>query len=533
VPLSNALNPVDNFFNGTRSALGIAASLVGDLPQLSGAAGSLSGLDLDVVDVTPRLTAGDTQATVSATTNGDVYGLGAFVTSVSTLKPDFASTGKTVTNLTRNDGSFLVGDELEYVISTKNEGTDASADTSLTDKLPLGVTYKAGTLAVTAGANTGAKTDASADDQAEFDAGTGTVTFRIGTGANASAGGSLAINDTTTVRFRVTINGNANGNLANQATLTSKGAVGKLQNVPALAVSSTGNGGFGSPTVSLLDACSTNVQCSGGQPICDNAGAHAWKCRPCTAANGEADCKPTGGLCVVASNDPKVGQCVQCSADKDCKVGKCDLPTHACIDCTTNTDCANPNPSCLVGKCGPCKIDGDCVGNPSGGACETQGPLAGTCQPCTAQNVSACTPQAPRCDSPAVDRCVQCLIDSDCGSSTSGRVCNGQTKSCEDGCRETGGNGCGPGLVCDASGGNIGRCVTPGSDAGSRTDGGVGADGGGGLGPDDAALLEGGGLGCSSSGTSAGSAWPLLVVLAGILRRFRRSGKDERSEADG
>ena len=43
VKLSDALNPQDNFFNGTHSWLGTAVSNVGDLPQLTGAARSVSG----------------------------------------------------------------------------------------------------------------------------------------------------------------------------------------------------------------------------------------------------------------------------------------------------------------------------------------------------------------------------------------------------------------------------------------------------------------------------------------------------------
>src|SRR5882724_1000600 len=50
VQLSDALNPANNFFNGTRSFLGSAVSTSGDLPRLTGGARSVSGLDLDVVD---------------------------------------------------------------------------------------------------------------------------------------------------------------------------------------------------------------------------------------------------------------------------------------------------------------------------------------------------------------------------------------------------------------------------------------------------------------------------------------------------
>src|SRR4051794_16366312 len=58
--LTDGVNPVDNFFNGSRSFLGAPVSVAGDLPQMDGLAASMSGLDLDIVDITPYVKAGDT-----------------------------------------------------------------------------------------------------------------------------------------------------------------------------------------------------------------------------------------------------------------------------------------------------------------------------------------------------------------------------------------------------------------------------------------------------------------------------------------
>ncbi len=72
--LSNALNPADNFFNGTRSNLGAPVSNAGDLPRLTGGINSNPGLDIDVVDVTPFLSPGDSSTQVNAFTgNNDGY----------------------------------------------------------------------------------------------------------------------------------------------------------------------------------------------------------------------------------------------------------------------------------------------------------------------------------------------------------------------------------------------------------------------------------------------------------------------------
>jgi hypothetical protein len=87
--LSNALNPVDNFFNSTRSTLGLATSVAGDLPQLTGGMQSTAGIDLDIVDITPHLPPGQTSASITASSVGDVYYLSSLVTSIVT---DFQGT---------------------------------------------------------------------------------------------------------------------------------------------------------------------------------------------------------------------------------------------------------------------------------------------------------------------------------------------------------------------------------------------------------------------------------------------------------
>ncbi|WP_158617679.1 Ig-like domain-containing protein [Corallococcus sp. CA049B] len=227
VALSDAQNPVNNFFNGTRSRLGVAQSNEGDLPRFAGTPGTTEGLDLDVVDITSRVSAGQTSATVSATSTADQYLLGAFITSISTQKPDFIQTVKSVAPVSpRPDGSLRGGDVLEYTVQTTNTGDDSGILTVLTDNLPSNVTYVPGTLRVTTGANAGAKTDATGDDQGDYDAANRRLTVRLGTGANATQGGVINIGASTTVMFRVTINVGAAGSIDNQALVRSTGQQG-------------------------------------------------------------------------------------------------------------------------------------------------------------------------------------------------------------------------------------------------------------------------------------------------------------------
>ncbi len=69
--IGDSYSPSGNFFNSTYSNLGASGSNAGDLPYLSGAARSMGGIDIDVVDVTARVNRGDTQASIGATSTLD------------------------------------------------------------------------------------------------------------------------------------------------------------------------------------------------------------------------------------------------------------------------------------------------------------------------------------------------------------------------------------------------------------------------------------------------------------------------------
>jgi hypothetical protein len=78
-PLTDAQNPADNFFNSSRSRLGVG--FVGaDFPELPGTPDTVSSLDLDVVDVSAQLTAGEGDTTVEIAAGNDSILLGALIT---------------------------------------------------------------------------------------------------------------------------------------------------------------------------------------------------------------------------------------------------------------------------------------------------------------------------------------------------------------------------------------------------------------------------------------------------------------------
>ncbi len=305
--LSNGLNPANNFFNASRTFLGSAVTNAGDLPQLTGEPRSLSNVDIDVVDVTSLVQAGDSSATIAATSTIDTYLLGAFITSISTYKPDFTTSTKTVTDL--NGGALRPGDELEYAIAVTNNGSDTSTNTVLTDTLPSQVTFVPGSLEIVSGANAGAKTDASGDDQAEFTPGSSTVTFRLGAGATSTQGGELAIGASSTVRFHVVVNADASGTISNQAVINARGQ----QGAPAENTLTDGNGvePGSPPTTVTVDLCEADQDCANPTPFCD------------------------------VSSSPKL--CVACLTSAQCKDASkpdCNFTTHVC-------ECTGGNGNCV------------------------------------------------------------------------------------------------------------------------------------------------------------------------------------------
>ena len=259
--VSDAQNPANNFFNSTRSHLGVPVSSVGDLPQLTGGPQSMSGLDLDVVDISALTSAGQTSLPVGTTTAGDVYHLTTVIASIDNLAPSFATSTMTATDL--NGGNWAPGDVIEYTMTVSNTGNDSAIDTRLSDPLPVGVSYVPGSIEVLSGANAGAKTDAGGDDQAEYDAATRTIQVRLGSGADAVEGGALAVNAATSLRLRATIDRDcaAAATIANQASISASGQGGGGQTTTL----SDGNGAVAGspPTVVSVDARCLTVASSG------------------------------------------------------------------------------------------------------------------------------------------------------------------------------------------------------------------------------------------------------------------------------
>ena len=327
----------NNFFNSTRTYLGQPYTQVGDMPQMSGEPGSLIGLDLDVVDVSPYLKANDTQATmVLESTKEDIVLLGVVATSIASTKPIIE------TILTYPQGvSTKPGDIIEFTSTSRNIGDAPGGDIIIEQKLPPGLSYVPETVRMYVGADTslnGNKTDKPGDDQVEWDPLTGTLRIRIGKGATATKGGTIDPTDPpVVVKYQVRIDDRAAGELPLQSSTTTT-PVGGASSGPISFPS--GNGVTpNAPTIVVVPPCVTNDDCSLGAPVCDRSGATP-RCTDVCATN--EDCQGTPGGTEVCS---AMNKCVQCSSGT----------SSACIASGPGNQCIAP------GFCG-CNTDADCGG---------------------------------------------------------------------------------------------------------------------------------------------------------------------------
>ena len=334
--LSNPLNPATNFFNSTRSTLGAPVSITGDLPQMSGQPSSMVGIDLDVVDVSAQLSAGATSAQLRATSNGDLFFLGGFLTGISTLFPVFSDSTKTYVNVSRPGKPVIPGDTVKYTLNIVNNGSDTSINTVMRDPLPPELTYVPGSLKIASGTNAGPKTDMAGDDQAEYDATTRTLTVRLGTGADATSGGTVPVGETTQIEINAVVSRAISGRLDNQGAITGQGQQAVARGVSRAGAWLTGDGTAPSTPTSIVVDCQSDLQCGVLTPKCDRSLAP-----PRCACSVNTDC-PTGFVC-----DPVGRSCVQCTASP--------AQTGSCSAAGLGAICLADN------RCG-CNSDADCGG---------------------------------------------------------------------------------------------------------------------------------------------------------------------------
>lgn len=139
--LSNAVNPADNFFNGSISNNG--AIITTRNPNST----NTLGFDLDIVNVNNPGNAvipnGETGATLRVTTNGDAYGTYLTSFDVEIIEPVISLT-KVVQDIAGNDignAEVQLCQDLVYVIGFQNIGNDDAQNFTIRDILPVNVTF--------------------------------------------------------------------------------------------------------------------------------------------------------------------------------------------------------------------------------------------------------------------------------------------------------------------------------------------------------------------------------------------------------
>lgn len=227
IPPSAARNPTGNFFNS--SILGLGTDIRN--PNF----GNQLGFDIIQINLAQEadriLGNGRSQATATFTTEGDAFLPGVIAFAIDTFRPT-VDASKEVSDL--NGSTVQPGDVLEYEITVRVTGIDIARNLVLNDPvIPANTTYIPDSLVIIDGPGAGAQTDAAGDDLAEIDLDTGSVTFRLGNGATAQGGGTLAPpspdgstpGESTTVRFLVQVNDDTPPNtvISNQAVVTFQG----------------------------------------------------------------------------------------------------------------------------------------------------------------------------------------------------------------------------------------------------------------------------------------------------------------------
>lgn len=181
--LSDASHPANNFFNSSIAIDGspFTAKDPDYVNQL--------GFDSSLARADNILANGDTSATIRLTTGGETYYPGAVTFATELFAPSVALT-KSVDDL--NGGAVQPGDTLRYTVTATNSGGDDATNVVITDPIPSNTTFVPGSLVPAA--------------TSSFNASANRAVFRVGTGATATQGGTLAGGGgTATVSFDVTV----------------------------------------------------------------------------------------------------------------------------------------------------------------------------------------------------------------------------------------------------------------------------------------------------------------------------------------
>ena len=198
--LATALSPGSNFFNSTNDWFGTSVDTRNPNDK------NMLGYDIKNIGTSGIIGNGDTSATFTFGSTGDAYYPGVLTTAINLYAPDFTASSKTAVNLSGNSPA-QPGDIIQYSVNYVNSGQDGAVDLVSTDPIPAGTSYVPGSLTYGVPGWTALSplTDATGDDQGEFDAAANAVVVRVGTGASPTTGGTLGLSGMASYQFQVQV----------------------------------------------------------------------------------------------------------------------------------------------------------------------------------------------------------------------------------------------------------------------------------------------------------------------------------------
>ncbi|MCF8409472.1 MAG: SprB repeat-containing protein, partial [Crocinitomicaceae bacterium] len=203
----NVPDPVRNandFFNSTLTYNGALTPY--RIPSYNNTLGFDTGIFSPNNTTQTYLPNSATSATVRVATTQDAILPRVITSAIDIYEPDLRATVY-INDL--NGAPAQPNDILEYTVVGKNIGSDQSFNTFITDTLDIRTDYIANSISYLNGPFVGTKTDASGDDQAEYDPINRVIKARVNNGATNSLGGlmlnSSSGSDSAVVRFRVRV----------------------------------------------------------------------------------------------------------------------------------------------------------------------------------------------------------------------------------------------------------------------------------------------------------------------------------------
>ena len=219
-PLTDAVNPANNFFNSAISLDG--RHFTDKTPDYV----NQLGFDAKLIGIDGILANGARSANIALRTSSDQY-LPQVTTFATDLYAPVIHATKGVANLTHPDGPARPGDTLRYTVTYTNQGLEAARDFVAEDVLPSGTTFLPGSLRIPgAPASIANPSDVQGDDLGEYEPARGAVRFFLGSGAAAGRGGELAVGGQPgdraqiSLEVRVDENGTAKQEITNVAQAT-------------------------------------------------------------------------------------------------------------------------------------------------------------------------------------------------------------------------------------------------------------------------------------------------------------------------